>query len=57
MANHRFPARYLVPGFARADAGFKERHKRRGLCWTQIVSIGRHIAAPLNYLSDEFGHA
>jgi hypothetical protein len=33
--------------------GFKERHERRGLSRTQIVSIGRHIAAALDHLPDE----
>jgi hypothetical protein len=33
--------------------GFKERHKRRGLCRTQIVSVGRHVAAALDHLPDE----
>jgi hypothetical protein len=33
--------------------GFKERHERGSLCRTQIVSIGRHIAAALDHLPDE----
>jgi len=33
--------------------GFKERHERGGLRRTQVVSIGRHIATALDYLTDE----
>src|SRR5258708_11317337 len=33
--------------------GFKERHERRGLSRTQVVSVGRHIADALDHLPDE----
>src|SRR5258708_26068695 len=33
--------------------GFKESHKRRSLRGTQILSVGRHIAAALDHLPDE----
>src|SRR5258708_1068115 len=33
--------------------GLKERDKGRGLWGTQVISVRRHIAAPLNHLPDE----
>jgi hypothetical protein len=33
--------------------GLKESHKRSSLCWTQVVSVGRHIPATLDHLPDE----
>jgi len=32
---------------------FKERHERRGLSRTQVVSVGRHVATALDHLPDE----
>src|ERR1700730_9586126 len=31
----------------------EESNERRSLCWTQVVPIGRHVAASLNDLTDE----
>src|SRR4051812_8256985 len=53
MANHRFPRAISCRALCGRMQGFKERHERRGLCWTQIVSVGRHIAAALDHLPDE----
>src|SRR5260370_21224615 len=33
--------------------GLKKCHQRCCLRWTQVFSIGRHIAAALNYLADQ----
>src|ERR1700733_2106369 len=33
--------------------GLKESHQRRSLGWTQVVPIGRHVAAALNHLPNE----
>src|ERR1700689_1197713 len=33
--------------------GLEESHKRLSLCRTQVVSIGRHVAAGLNYLPNK----
>ena len=32
---------------------FQKRNKRGSLCWTQVFSIRRHVAAALNHLPDE----
>src|SRR5262245_41933125 len=31
----------------------QKRDKRRGFRWTQVLSVGRHVAAPLNDLTNQ----
>src|SRR5215467_267172 len=38
---------------ARGMQGLEKRYKRHGFRWTQVFSIGWHVAASLNHLADE----
>ena len=53
FAEHKVPCRITRRALCGRMEGFKERHERRSLSRTQIVSVGRHIAAALDHLPDE----
>ena len=53
VAKYELPCRIARRALCRWVQGLEKRYKRRGLCRTQVVSIGRHVAAALNHLPDE----
>src|ERR1700683_55900 len=53
VAEYRLPCRIMSRTLCCWVQGLEESYERRSLCRTQVVSIGRHVAAALNYLANE----
>jgi hypothetical protein len=53
IAEYQVKCRITSRPLARRVQGFKESYERRSLCWTEVVSISRHVAAALNDLPNE----
>src|ERR1700691_2276099 len=53
VAKYQFPCCITSRTLCCWVQGLKESYERRSLCRTQVVPIGRHVAAPLNHLPNE----
>src|SRR5580658_363077 len=53
VAKYQFPCRIASWPLCCWMQGLEERHERRGLCRTQVIPIGRHVATALNHLPNE----
>src|ERR1700691_4573243 len=53
VAKNQIPCRIAGRSLVGWVQGLEERYERRSFCRTQVISIGRHVAAALNYLTNE----
>src|ERR1700678_2167018 len=53
VAKHQFTRRVARRALGCWVQGLEKRYERRSLCGTQVVPIGRHVAAALNYLANQ----
>src|SRR5580700_8114892 len=53
VAKYQLPCRIASRTLCCWVQGLEESYERRSLCRTQVVSIGRHVAAALNHLPNE----
>src|SRR5580698_8300499 len=53
VVKYQFPCRITSRTLACRMQGLEESYERSGLCRTQVVPIGRHVAAALNHLPNE----
>jgi hypothetical protein len=53
VAKYQFPCRITSRTLCCWVQGLEESYERRSLCRTQVVPIGRHVAAALNHLPNE----
>src|SRR3984885_1705317 len=53
VAKYQFPRRVASRALCWWVQGLEKRYERRSLCGTQVVPIGRHVTAALNYLANE----
>src|SRR3984885_2567682 len=53
VAKYQFPRRITSRALCWWVQGLEKRYERRSLCGTQVVPIGRHVTAALNYLANE----
>src|ERR1700756_32386 len=53
VAKHQFPRAISCRALCGRGQALKKCHECGSLGWTQVVSIGRHIAAALDHLPDE----
>src|SRR5580693_2092762 len=53
VAQYHLPCRIMSGTLCCWVQGLEESYERRSLCGTQVVAIGRHVAAALNHLANE----
>src|ERR1700678_682779 len=53
VAQYQLPCRITSRTLCCWVQGPEKGYERRGLCRTQVVSIGRHVATALNHLPNE----
>src|ERR1700678_2506014 len=53
VAKHQFTRRVARRALGCWMQGLEKSYERRSLCGTQVVPIGRHVAAALNHLANE----
>ena len=53
LAKHEVAGGITGGSLAGGMQGLEKRDQRRGFRWTQVLAVGRHVAASLNHLADE----